>query len=98
MDKEQRKFLLKVKKAGLLNRSDVLPQEKEILRYHIKNRYIAPRGFPNETEQYLEVTQSGLNELYGISQTTFRFWFPIVLSNVIAVAALIISIIALLKQ
>lgn len=98
MDKHQRKFLLKIKKSGLLRYSAVLPEEKTLIAYFKKENLIIQRGLPNEKEVFYEISQHGLSQLHIMHQTDFRFWFPIALSNLISVAALIISIIALLKK
>lgn len=47
---------------------------------------------------YFTITSEGKIYLSEIKHESFRFWIPILLSNLIASVALIISVFALLKQ
>ena len=97
MDKEQRKLLKKIKRRKLFSRSELLEGELQTFFYLQRNRFVAPKGIPNDKKQYFVITEEGKAELHTLHQSDFRFWFPILLSNLIAIAAIIISIIALLR-
>lgn len=97
MNKEQRKLLKRVQRSGGINRDDLTDSEKETIYFLLKNKLIIQKATQNGSGLCYRISEEGKSELYVLHQTDFRFWFPIALSNLLAVAALIISIIALLK-
>ena len=97
MNKEQIKLLRKIKKCGLFDYSDLSADERDILFYLRKQNFITASGNPNGGRPLYKITEPGRAELFSLRQKSFRFWTPIIISNIIAFAALIISIIALLK-
>lgn len=45
----------------------------------------------------LKITHEGYSYFQNKRKSNFKFWFPIILSNILALAALIISIISLIQ-
>ena len=98
MDKSQVKLLKQIKKAGLFDYSVLGTSDITSLHFLKDSKYIAPVA-PNVpgNRPFYKITELGKSKLYSISQKTFRYWLPIIVSNLISVISLIISIIALLK-
>lgn len=97
MNKEQIKLLRKIKKCGLFDYSGLSANERDILFYLRKQSFVTAGGNPNGGKPLYKITELGRAELFLLRQKSFRFWIPIIISNINAFAALIISIIALLK-
>ena len=98
MTKEQKDFLIKINQLQKIKRSEVLESDKETLFFLKNNGYIAQKGYPNENDLFYVITALGKSQLHKMHENNFRFWFPIIVSNIMAFTALIISIIALTKQ
>lgn len=97
MNKEQIKLLRKIKKCGLFDYSDLSADERDILFYLRKQNFITANGNPNGGRPLYKITEFGRAELFSLRQKSFRLWIPIFINTIISIAALIISIISLLK-
>lgn len=97
MNKEQIKLLRKIKKCGLFDYSNLSADEREILFYLRKQNFITASGNPNGGRPLYKITELGRAELFSLRQKSFRLWIPILINTIISIAALIISIISLLK-
>ena len=98
MNTHQAKLLKKIKKLGFLDSTDSTAEEKAIISFLQKNGFVIQKANPNGgPKPAYVISESGKAELFKRKQRNFRFWLPLMLSNIMALAALIISIIALSK-
>ena len=98
MDKPQTQLLKRIKRAGLFDYSVLDATDINLLHFLKSNKYIVPVASNNSNKRpFYKITELGKSELYKISQKTFRYWLPIIVSNLFSLGSLVISIIAILK-
>ena len=98
MNTHQAKMLKKIEKHGFIDSAILTVKEKSIISFLKKNEFINIKANPNGgPKPAYVISESGKAELFKRKQRNFRFWLPLMLSNIMALAALIISIIALSK-
>ena len=73
-------------------------QLRAILRVLLENGYIFNYAEHYEFGSRAFLTQLGLNYFQSKGKEIFRFWFPIIITNLISIAALIVAILAYIKQ
>lgn len=69
-----------------------------IFRY-VRREYLSidPEGYPNYTDRYI-INDDGKTYILKRRSATRSKWIPYIVTTLVAVAALVISVIALLKQ
>lgn len=94
MTKQQIKLLKQIQK----NPGYIKPKDYLILDYLIELKYVDAfyeewfdKGKPS-SPPICSITEHGKNFLSSHKQNCFRYWLPIILSNVMALAALALSI------
>ena len=99
MNNSQLELLKRIDDAGYFDYSKLNSEEKEILSYLSKCKFIRTKANPDAGRRiYYVITELGKDQLHKSKQNDFRFWLPIIISNTISFIALFISIIALSKQ
>ncbi len=98
MDKKQLKLLKKIKKSHLFDITDFSQDDMNIIRYLMSQKYVCYKSdLMHNEKRYCQITEQGKSFLSQTYTSTFRFWVPIIISNILSTLAIIISIIALLK-
>ena len=98
MNKPQTKMLKKIQKLNFVDSAKLTDEDKSVISFLKKNEFISQKANPvGGPKPVYVITELGKAELFKRKQRNFRFWFPITLSNLMSLAALIISIIALSK-
>ena len=86
-------FLNDYEKNGKWKHSPVLL--KSVIAQSISDNYISCDGNAEDTTATIEITATGREYLQAVTDRAFLFWLPYTITTVIAVAALLVSIIAL---
>ena len=95
LDPKQLKTLKKIKKNKIVRDS----KPNKDLDYLYENGYIELTVYNNPKDYFAQpyITEKGKARLYEERRKFIEVWLPVGISNFIALGALIISIIALLK-
>ena len=99
MTNEQRKILRIVHRYKYLGK--ILQKSKienyAMLQDALENKYLIFSDYEMADNTVVKLDNYAKQELQTFRRERFRFWIPIVISNLISLASLVVSIIAILR-
>ena len=98
MNKEQIRLLKHINKCGFFDYSNMSANEREVLFYLSKQKFITACANPNGERPLYKITEPGKSELFSLRQNSFKFWIPILISLVALIKSFFPELLFLLKS